>query len=224
MTSGNAAERGQLPALGVIGLLCLNYVVSEGVKRPHRGLRIAIALATCVAAVGSIIFFDLASLRRSQVQHELLAATPSEQRFDSTNLQDFIVPVDSDWPTAYRVARDVPAMLNDGIRLLRLHGQPEDRVFTVALVDPFSLATDRPPVTGGLLWWDEGFDFSPTAYPEGEDILKLATIVMIPKMLPGQGCCQETVTTMLDIYGPYLQLNFAEVDQSDDWILLSRRP
>ena len=45
---------------------------------------------------------------------------------------------------------------------------------------------------------------------------------MIPRMVPGQGCCQETVQVMLDLYGTYLAQHFAETERTSDWILLAR--
>jgi hypothetical protein len=45
---------------------------------------------------------------------------------------------------------------------------------------------------------------------------------MIPRMVPGQGCCQQTVAVMLQLYSRYLSEHYAKAQQTPDWILLRR--
>lgn len=136
------------------------------------------------------------------------------QRFTDDQLRDFVIPANAQWQTAYRPAKAVPGMTDDG--------PPGDTVFTVALTDPFSFALSLPSSRGGPLWWDVGIDFDRTTHPDADRALGDAHWVMIPRMVPGQGCCQETAQLMLDLYGSYLAQHFAETERTSDWILLAR--
>ncbi|HEY3258689.1 MAG TPA: hypothetical protein VGJ95_00225 [Pseudonocardiaceae bacterium] len=237
IAAGDAPERGQLPALVVAGLLLvahLKYTLPRwagGPRRPVLARRRPTQLPTLLpvllavllaAATGPIVGRDALALGKSMALRGYVAQPPAGQRLDGERLRDFVIPANSRWATAYRTANEVPAMINDGLAVLRRHVAAGDTVFTVALTDPFSFALSLPPNRGGPLWWDLGFDFDRTTHPDAEQLLGHTEWVMVPLMTPGQGCCQETVRVMLDLYGPYLAAHFTEAERTSNWILLSR--
>jgi hypothetical protein len=113
-------------------------------------------------------------------------------------------------------------MLNDGFALLHRHIKSGESVATIALTNPFSFALALPPPRGVPLWWDLGISFNRNSHPNPEQALGGAQWVMIPRMIPGQGCCQATVETMLDLYDSYLAQHYTEAERTNNWILLRR--
>lgn len=229
----NAQEYNEIPALALVPLLIVAFLGPRlprwaggpGEAQDHRWSVVAVLAASAlllIATMGVITARDEVALAKSVERHNDVVHPPSSQRFTSDRLRDYYIPADSQWVTAYRTANAIPAMFNDGMALLRRHIAQGDSVFTVAATDPFSFAMSLPPARGELLWWDLDFDFNRAHYPAADQIFTNVQWVMIPRMLPGQGCCQETVDAMLDIYHPYLSTQFHEADRTDNWILLAR--
>lgn len=215
----NSPEKADLPALVVIPLLLLTYVpIAPGTLR--KPLMVG-AAALLLATAGHIAVKDALGIGRSVELQMRIADFPTSQQISSEHLRDFVVPADSTWQTAYRTANEVPAMINDGMGLLRQHVAPGDTVVTTALTNPFSFALDLPPATG-VLWWDLGISFSPASHPNPDRAFGDARWVMVPRLVPDEGCCQGTVSAILDVYGPYLHQHFTEIGRSNDWILLGR--
>jgi hypothetical protein len=219
VSAADTAERYELPALVVLALLLVAHR-PPGAPRLTRPSLIGLA-ALLLATAGPIAGKDVLGLGKAVALRGVVSHPVVSQRFDSDHLRDFVVPSDSTWPTAYRTANLVPHMINDGMALLRRHIAPSDTVFTVSLTNPFSFAMSLPPSRGAPLWWDLGISFDRTSHP-APGALDDAHWVMIPRTVPGQGCCQETVQTMLELYGPYLAEHFAESERTSDWILLAR--
>jgi hypothetical protein len=178
----------------------------------------ALLVATTLPIVGK----DALGLGKSVAFRSYVAAPPTTQRFSAERLNDFVIPADAQWKTAYRSAHALPEMINDGLRVLRRNLRPGDTVFTLAYTDPFSFALGLPSSRCGPLWWDLGFDFDRKTHPDAQCAIGSARWVMIPRMVPGQGCCQETVSVMLHLYSGYLSRHFAEIQRTSDWILLRR--
>lgn len=230
IAAGNAPENSDLPALVVAPLLLIAHFrpwlpTWAGGELEHGSLPKSLVAALAVllaAATGPIVAKDALALGESAFARGYVADPPAGQRFDSPRLRDFVVPADSQWQTAYRTAHQVPAMINQGLGLVRKHADRRDTVFTLALTDPFSYALELVPSSGTPLWWDLGFSFDRTSYPTAERILGDADWVMIPRLVAGQGCCQETVEFMRDVYGGYLDQRFRQVDNATDWVLLGR--
>jgi hypothetical protein len=220
LTAGNAAERADLVTLAVLPLVIVSSVAWQ-----RRSLTTPMAVAVALlllGTAGSIAVKDLGALANNVAMRRYVHNPPASQRFDSANLSDFVIPDSSQHATAYRTAHNVPSMVNDGIRMLRNHARPTDRVFTLAFGSPFNIAMGLRPTEGGLLWYDLGFDIDRKHHPSAEEALGTADWVMIPQMVPNQGCCQETVQGMREMYGAYLQAHFQQVDRSENWILLER--
>lgn len=180
---------------------------------------VLLLVATTVPIAGK----DALALGISASRRDLVGTPPQSQRITSQHFGDFVVPADATWQTAYRSAYAVPAMLDDGLALLRRHVRPGDRVFSMSLANPFSFALDLPPATGGPLWWDLSISFNDSVHPAAEQVFGETTWVMVPKMRAGQGCCQDTVEAMSRIYGDYLAQHFRTVEATDEWTLLTRR-
>lgn len=220
LTAGNASERSDLVALGVLPLV----VVSSAAWRRRGSLRVLpVAVGgLLLATVGTIAVQDAAALATNVARRGYVDNPPAGQRLDSSALSDFVVPHDSDWDTAYRTAHQVPSMINGGIRMIRQHAGPGETVFVLGFGSPFNVAMGLPPTQGGLLWYDLGFDIDREHHPSADEALGSADWVMVPQMVSGHGCCQETVSALADIYGDYLRSHFRQADASDDWVVLRR--
>jgi len=236
ISAGDADEKGNLPALVVIPLLIVaaleptlprwagGSATSRSGSWPvsaSRLLLVGLALLL-VGATGPIVGEDSLGLGKAVALRGYDARPPATQRFDARLLHDFVIPADAQWQTAYRTAHNLPAMIDNGLSLLRRNIRPGDSVFTLAYTDPFSVALGLPLSRCGPLWWDLGYDFNPTHYPSAQCAIGNADWVIIPRMIPGQGCCQETVSVMRTVYSRYLSEHYRKVKQTSDWILLRR--
>jgi hypothetical protein len=228
ITVGNASEHSDLPLMGVAGVILL-----ESWRRQHAaslgGLKLLTvsdyglsSLIVVAVLFGSVFLSDVLSLARS-VRGDLLSGPLASQPFDATRLRDFTIPYTSHWNTAYSRAGNVPVRINDGLGLLRRHASPRSRLVVLALTDPFSFALGLTPPRGVPLWWDLSFNFDRANYPAPERIFSEADFVMYPIVRQGdEGCCQETVRVLRELYGGYLARHYAEADRSAYWVLLEK--
>lgn len=240
LSAGDATEKGDLPALVVVPLLLVAFLGpalprwaggpatpdpggGPQLQVPRFGLVLTALVALLVGTTGPIVGKDLLALGKDVSLRTYDARPPVSQRFRASGLSDFVIPADAQWETAYRVAHDVPAMINNGLSLLRGHIRPGDTVFTLAYTDPFAVALHLPLSRCGLLWWDVGYDFDQRYHPDAACAIGSADWVMIPRMVPGQGCCQQTVAVMRSLYAGYLSAHYAKIQQTPDWILLRRK-
>lgn len=236
LSAGDAVEGSDLPALVVIPLITIAFLEPElprwagglAATRPLSWSRreyslllagLAILLAgTSLPIAGK----DALALGQAISYRGYVANPPASQRIDAAPLADFVIPTNTDYQTAYRASRDTPEMINNGLALLRQNVQPGQSVFTLADTDPFSMALNLPLSTCGPLWWDLNFDFTATDHVSAQCAIGNATWVMIPRMIAGQGCCQETVSVMLSLYSDYLSRYYHQAQQTADWTLLRR--
>ncbi|HXW13759.1 MAG TPA: hypothetical protein VEN79_04550 [Terriglobia bacterium] len=149
----------------------------------------------------------------------------ASRRLHSVRLRDFYVPASTEHSTAYWLASDHPAKINDGIDLLRRYLQKGDRVTTIAFTNPFSFALGLTPARDGFLWWDLNFSFDRLHFPPAEDFLGDASLVMVPRLADrSRGCCFETADVLLGLYGDYLRAHFHKLDSTNTWVLYRRNP
>ncbi|WP_409465010.1 hypothetical protein [Amycolatopsis sp. GA6-003] len=227
ISAADSPEKSDLAALVVIPLVLVaarkpelpRWTGGDGRGRIPVPLLAGLVLLL-VATTAPIAGKDALALGISATRRDAVAA-PS-QRITSPHLGDFVVPADAKWQTAYRNAAAVPAMLDDGLALLRRHLRPGDRVASLSLANPFAFALDLTPVTGGPLWWDLEISFDERTHPPAEQVFGDAHWVMVPKLRAGQGCCQDTVEALTRIYGGYLAQHFRLVESTGDWTLLTR--
>jgi hypothetical protein len=93
----------------------------------------------------------------------------------------------------------------------------------LALTDPFSFALGLPPPRGVPLWWDLSFNFNRSNYPMPERLFSEADFVVYPIVRPrDEGCCQETVLVLHELYDGYLRQHYVEIDRSTYWVLLQK--
>jgi hypothetical protein len=237
ISAGDATEKGDLPALVVMPLLIVAFLApvlpwwaggdAASGKSPARSALVAkpalvlIAIAAVlVGIVGPIVGKDALSLAKAVSFRSYRTNPPRSQRFASKRLSDFLIPADAQWQTAYRTAHTVPAMINNGLRLLREHVRPGDKVFTLAYTDPFAFALGLPLSRCGMLWWDLGYDFDQGHHPNAACAIGNAKWVMIPRMVRGQGCCQQTVAVVRRLFAGYLSRHYEAITRTPDWILM----
>ena len=236
ISAGDATEKGDLPALVVVPLLIVAFL-EPGLPRWAGGSAPAGAWALPVSAprllliglaallvgtTGPIVGEDALGLGKAISFRGYDSRPPASQRFNASRLSDFVIPADAQWQTAYRTAHAIPAMIDNGLGLLRRNIRPGDSVFTLAYTDPFSVALGLPLSHCGPLWWDLGYDFDQQHHVTAQCAIGHANWVMIPRMVPGQGCCQQTVAVMRQLYAGYLVRHYVQVAQTADWILLRR--
>jgi hypothetical protein len=151
------------------------------------------------------------------------AHVPESQRIQSANLWDFYVPSSSEHNTVYWPAREYPAKINDGIRLLRTYGKTGDRITTMGYSDPFSFAMGWLPARDGLLWWRPQFSYDKSHHLPAETFLGDATLVMVPVTMQSDTVISmDTVEPLLDLYGTYLHSNFRQIAATNTWLLYRR--
>lgn len=236
LSAGDAPERSDLPALVVIPLLAIAFLEPElprwagglaaarPLAWPRREYSLLLAgLALLLAGTSlPIAGQDALALGQAISYRDYVASPPTSQRIDAGPLADFVIPANTDYQTAYRASRDTPEMINNGLALLRQNVRPGQTVFTLAYTDPFSMALNLPLSTCGPLWWDLNYDFTPTDHASAQCAIGDANWVIVPRMVPGQGCCQQTVSVMLGLFSGYLSRYYHQVRQTADWILLRR--
>jgi hypothetical protein len=234
ITTGNATEKSDLPALVVIPLLIVAFLAPRlpvwagGVRTPQAAAypgrlpgRLLAGLAVLlVITTGPIVGKEALGLGKAISLRGYDA--PATQLFNAGRLHDFVIPADAQWPTAYRIAHNLPAMINDGLSLLRENIRPGDSVFTLAYTDPFYVALGLPLSHCGPLWWDLGYDFDRQHHATAQCAIGKADWVMIPRMIAGQGSGQQTVAVMRELYASYLSQHYTQARETPDWILLRR--
>jgi hypothetical protein len=237
ISTGNAYEEGDIPALVVIPLLIIASLEERlpwwagGPVIARRTLRSSRETTILAFALAGLLFGttvpvaaqDALALGKAVADRGYVARPPAGQRFGAAAIGDFVIPADSHWQTAYRTARNLPAMINNGLVLLRARVRPGQTVFTLAYTDPFSMALGLPLSSCGPLWWDLGFDFDASHHPSAQCAIGDASWVIIPRMIPGQGGGQQSVSVMLGLYSSYLNAHYQQVQQTADWTLLGRR-
>ncbi|MEZ2131386.1 MULTISPECIES: hypothetical protein [unclassified Sinorhizobium] len=231
ITVGNASERSDVPLFLVTAVILFVGVSRSEIPMRARdgGTRTRFIHYGFAAAVIAFFFVgtagkDALSLANTYFAGERQKTEPDfSEKFDAPYLSDFTIPADSQWQTAYSRAGEVPSRINEGLELLRRHVAADDQVVTLALTDPFSFALDLVPAKGAPLWWDLGISFTRKNYPSPETVFANADYVIYPLTSPQAGCCQETVTTLLDLYGGFLGEHFTRADASAHWVLLRRR-
>ena len=232
IATGNAPEGMDLPLYFVIGAIIIEYICrkeSHELPATLTASEIAHILALLIvlpAFVAPIAVKDAGSIYIATKRNARAESTiPPGQRFESETLRDFVIPPSSQWQTAYWRAKDVPARINEGIELLRRHVQSDTRLFAAAFTNPFSFALELPPPKGPPLWWDINFDVSLDNFPNPDSIFAHVDMIIIPIMRDADsGCCKETVHQMMNIYGGYINENFEDVEQTENWDLMTRRP
>jgi hypothetical protein len=226
IASANAPERNDLPLLLVALLISLRFLGIDSPSKddaPSRYGYWALCLIGIPLLIGQTVLSDLASLYhagRNKSAHQV--AAPS-QKIDSAVLGDFHILATSKWRTAYWIANEVPAKLNDGLSLLRRHGLEKTRVLPMAFGNPFSLALQSTPPTGAPLWWDLGFSLASHRLPKPEAIFRDVDTVIYPILRDSdKGCCHATVSLMLTAYKPFIEKEFTQQAVSEFWVIRSR--
>jgi hypothetical protein len=227
ISPGNSNEGNDVPffALAGIVLLELSQRTTPLAETSSRAARlIAFAVIVLVFMTG-IARNDAASLVISfSHRHGASAASEQRQRFESTALRDFWIPSNSDHQTAYNVSRDVPARINDALRLIRANADGPERLVVLANSDPLSFALGWRPARGGALWFSKDYSFNQVTYLPADRMFGDADLVIYPITRSEDGGVDaEGVELLLQLYGPYLQEHFVETARSSGWVLLRRR-
>ena len=230
ITGGNSLEGTDIPLFFAAGLVLLHFLSECRTSSPSETLtpvevNYLLALAVVIPVfLGGPLLRDAATVAYYAYWHETkMASVPESQRFDSETLADFVIPKTSDWQTAYWRAHEVPERINDGLRLLRGHVGPQSRIFSMTMTNPFSFALQLPPPIGPPLWWDLGISVDRSLAPAPAAMLREVDTIIVPVLRDDdEGCCKDTVTTMMEFYGPYISEHFDEVDRSRSWVVYPR--
>lgn len=227
IAAGNAPEGRDLPLWFVGSIMVMQFMADhrQPESQPYFTPSHVVFILTAAIAIpflcGHIMYKDMLSLayatKRNAYKTSLITQS---QRFQSKSLQDFVIPESAEWRTAYGRAKNVPARINDGIRLLRRYVKEDSRIYTLAFANPFPFALQLPSPKGGPLWWDLNYSISKEKLPKAANVFGDVDFVMIPRYREDDdGCCWETARLLLETYGPYLDKFFPEIDRTDYWIL-----
>jgi hypothetical protein len=231
--AGNAAQRGGVedPIYFVAGLVVLesfrrrNWEQMQAMKSQARLMHAASVLLVLSLFCLPILARDIASFSYSSAWN--LVRRPSfdaSRRIRAGPLRDLLVPASTQHITEYWPARDFPLRINEGLDLLRRHLSKGDTVTVMGFTDPFSFALGITPARDENQWWHLDFTFDRRNHPSPTQFLGSVSLVVVPRNFDNvQGRGFENVDAMLEIYGNYLQANFAQVDSSEAWSLYRRR-
>jgi len=221
LTVGNASEGSNVPLLPIATIILLAQSQHKSPFTPFRRSRMpAVAFGIILLLMANVAGRDALSIINAYVTGPKSGEADFSDPFEATRLSDFTIPRSSNWATAYSRAGDVPARTNEGLKLLRQHISPDSHLLALALTDPFSFALNLKPPKGAPLWWDLGISFSRAVYPKPEIVFANADFVIYPANFSLEGCCQETVGVLLEIYADYLKSHFKTVGRSEHWVLL----
>lgn len=228
ISPGNSSEGNDVPFFLLAGVLLLE-LSHRSLPAPQPAPWTAARLFALLT-VGAIYFVgiarnDAASLAVSFAhRHEGQAPSEQGQRFDSAALRDFWIPSTSDHQTAYNLSRDVPARINDALRLVRANTNAPARLVVLANSDPLSFALGWRPAHGGALWFSRDYSFNERSHLSPEAMFADADLVIYPIIRPEDGGVDaDSAALLLQIYGPYLSQHFSEAGRSAGWVLLRRR-
>lgn len=231
LSMGNTGERSDIPLFSIAALWILSWALraftlltNERRRRAQWTICAAIVLGTLLL-FGQIFVKDTLSLVHTLWwnQHDR-AAFPAQQVFHSAALADFLIPENSDWPTAYWTARQVPERVNEGLDLLRPYVHGDTRLFSFSLTDPFSYGFGILPAVHTPLWWDDNFSFNAENFPAPQTLFDPVDLVIRPVFTADdQGCCKETVQLMDKKYAAYVEQHFTLAAQSAHWQVYTKR-
>jgi hypothetical protein len=231
LCSANAQEGKDIPLFFIAGVIILAHLQQElqnsERSRPHLwGINYLLGLAIVIPILGgTILVKDVHSFVYAANWHQTkLPSIEQSDRFQSTTLQDFVIPKSTETVTVYWKSKDVIPNLNEGINLLKKHVKKDSKVLSMTYTNPFPLSLKLPAPKGTALWWDKDYSFTEKYYPDPEKVFQDTDIVMIPKLSDRDpGCCVDTHNLMKKLYQGYLQKNFRERESSPIWTLLERR-
>lgn len=230
LTVSNAVERSDVPFFFVAGIILLQqsertWALAPPSERKAKNWKYIASTAIVVFGFfANIVVKDIWSIGNSFTGSLHAESVENKtQEFDSARLQDFRIPETSQWRTAYWQANEVPADINDGLRLLRRHVGKNDQIVVLALTDPFSFALGLVPPEDVPLWWDLNYSFNESVHPSPERLFGNADFVVYPILRESdKGCCKETVEMLLKLYGNYIKGHFVAEERSLSWALLRR--
>jgi hypothetical protein len=118
----------------------------------------------------------------------------------------------------YRSPMSYAVAANDGLRLLRRHVRPEDRLFVMDAYNPFTYALGLRHPRGDAAWWHYGRVIDERHCPPPQRVLRDVTVVLQPKLMS-----KSTTEFMLKLFGPAVEAGFDKVDESTLYILYRRK-
>lgn len=129
------------------------------------------------------------------------------QRFNSPYLENIYVP------SGINQLSNYPLVVNDGLRLLKKHIVPGNKLVTLSYSNPFDFLLGLQPASGGSLCWHEGGTLTYSNHPQADRVFSNADLIVVDKQLGG---------LFWPTYGDYINKRFVLVEKSDYWILLKR--
>jgi hypothetical protein len=213
---GTNSQTTDIPLFFLAGLILLEHLRREFQLQHYSvnsfpGLKYFLTIAIVTLFCATILLQDLGSITAAVLSNKLkLASSPPSQQLDSKTMSDLLVVED---------AADYPAMINDGLRLLRPYVVKDSRILALDFANPFSFALELPPPTGDALWWHYRHTFNEESFPEATKVFRDVNLVIIPKESEEGSHASEYLQK---IYGNYLQKNFQEQDNSQFWTLWTK--
>lgn len=228
-------EGPQLPALVLSGVIIME-LLRRSTAMVVRAERVLVSATVVLFLVGTHLLVDAGSLvyswnwKRSapealpRLPGPVLSQIAAPIRHDEPRTLPEIDAILADRPNDKRypsvvTSRQLVRWVDDGYALIRRHATPADRVFTPDWHNPFNLALDLPPATGGALHWDIKRMVDDRHHPSPEKTLREITLFMVPRVT----MWQAQRDFMLGIYAPELARDFDLVEESPFWSLWRKK-
>jgi putative flippase GtrA len=140
-------------------------------------------------------------------------------RIDSVRLSSWKI---EDWhgdaQFDYANGRQLVAITDDGLQLLRRLTVPDESIGSLSFTNRFSFALGRPPAQGGAPWVHVGNNFSLKHPPPVEEILGKPDVLMVQRFAsPPDGSL-----SLLKVYPSVLESDYERVGSSRYWTLYRR--
>jgi hypothetical protein len=189
-----------LPMISLIALRELLMINSHGRSYVLSAMVILTLFLSTLTVIRESSYIGYAFWRK----HSADPVDVQAQRFNSPLLKNVYVPSGINWLSNY------PLIVNDGLRLLKKHIAPGNKLVTLSFSNPFDFLLGLQPASGGSLCWHEGVTFTYSNHPQADRVFSNADFVVIDNQ------------TSTKSYDSYLQKHFALIDQSEYWSLLKR--
>lgn len=218
LTNSPLGDKSHVPLISALGLILLQRSfrsTSEpggAIWRRAASCLIAtlLILPLSTSAVGSFAY--TAYFKLAKADHR-----PATEIFSAAPLARLIIPGTGGDPASapFTYAQKI----NDALALLDQHVPRDATVETLDFTNLLPFAGQRPPARGPL-FWQYRLSFTEKQTLSAERAFGDADVLMIPKY---SGDPDSTVM-LQQIYREYLAANYQHHAESDQWILLTRRP
>ncbi len=206
MILGNYEQSG-FPLTAFMAIIVANAVTASA--QPLRGAGQALQIfALLLSSVFVLVFLGTDAITMPYALAVKLIKAPQASGLMSPTLRTF-VPVDVD--------RAYANFVNDGLRLVSEYRRPGESIMSLDFTNPFSYGLSAKPAPGGTTVLQFRTTFDSKWRQTAESLFGSADLVALPK--PGAFSDISLESSIVPIYGSYLESHFRLIGQSAYWKL-----